>query len=144
MHTGSCLCGNVRYEVRGNLGPGFYCHCSRCRKAGGSAFAANVLVATKDFVVVSGKESLKDFSTAEGVHRLFCGNCGSPIISRRDSLPDVVRVRMGTFDTPPAQGPGAHIYVGSKAAWHEILDQLPQHPERPPTGAGNPPQAPRP
>lgn len=138
MHAGSCLCGKVRYEVRGNFGQGFYCHCSRCRKASGSAFAANVLAAAADFVVVSGKESLKDFGTAEGVHRFFCGNCGSPIISRRDSLPDVVRVRMGTLDTPLAQGPGSHIFVGSKAAWHEIHDGLPQHADRPPA---NPPQA---
>lgn len=144
MHAGSCLCGNVKYEVRGSFGPGFYCHCSRCRKASGSAFASNILAATNDFVIVSGEESLKCFSTAEGVHRLFCGNCGSPIISRRDSLPDVVRVRMGTLDTPLAQGPGAHIYVGSKATWHVIHDQLPQYPERSLTGANNSLQARRP
>ena len=135
MHSGSCLCGNVKYEVRGNLGAGFYCHCSRCRKASGSAFASNVIAAASEFVIVSGEESLKCFSTVEGSHRYFCGNCGSPIISRRDILPDVVRVRMGTLDSPLSQGPAAHIYVGSKAPWHKIHDQLPQHEERPPTGA---------
>ncbi|AXQ30547.1 GFA family protein [Solimonas sp. K1W22B-7] len=132
MLHGSCLCGNIRYEIRGDPGPAYYCHCSRCRKAGGSAFASNAVVAAQDFVIVSGQDSLKTFSTKEGVHRDFCGNCGSPLISRRDALPDMVRVRMGTIDTPLQQGPGAHIYVASKADWHAIHDTLPQYPERPP------------
>ena len=131
MHTGSCLCGAVKYEVRGDLGPAVYCHCSRCRKASGSAFGSNAVVAAKDFVVVEGDDSLKTFSTPQGVHRMFCANCGSPIISRRDILPDVLRLRLGTLDTPVPAAPSAHIFVASKAAWWEIRDQLPQHPERP-------------
>jgi hypothetical protein len=66
-----------------------------------------------------------------GVHRFFCSNCGSPIISTRDTLPDIVRVRLGTRDTPLAGPPSAHIFVGSKAEWWQIRDQLPQHLERP-------------
>lgn len=131
MHSGSCLCGAVKYEVRGDFQSAVYCHCSRCRKAGGSAFAANAVAAARDFVVVQGQASLKTFSTPAGVHRAFCSNCGSPIISSRDSLPDVVRVRLGTLDTPIARGPGAHIFAGSKAEWFEIRDDLPQHAERP-------------
>jgi hypothetical protein len=131
MQTGSCLCGAVKYEVRGDLQQTLYCHCGRCRKASGSAFATNALVATKDFVVVQGEDTLKKFSTPAGVHRYFCGNCGSPIISSRDSMPDIVRVRVGTLDTPVKTPPSAHIFVGSKAVWWEIRDPLPQHAERP-------------
>jgi hypothetical protein len=131
MHTGSCLCGAVRYEVRGDLGTAVYCHCSRCRKASGSAFGSNAVVAVKDFVVVKGEDSLKTFSTPQGVHRMFCANCGSPIISRRDSFPDVLRLRLGTLDTAVPAAPSAHIFVASKAEWWEIRDQLPQHAERP-------------
>jgi len=131
MHTGSCLCGAVKYEVRGDLQQTLYCHCQRCRKASGSAFATNAVVAAKDFVVVAGEAALKKFSTPAGVHRSFCGNCGAPIISSRDSLPEVVRVRVGTLDTPVTTPPSAHIFVGSKAPWWEIRDQLPQHAERP-------------
>jgi hypothetical protein len=131
MHTGSCLCGTVKYEVRGDLGTAVYCHCSRCRKASGSAFGSNAVVAVKDFAVVKGEDSLKTFSTPQGVHRMFCANCGSPIISRRDSLPDVLRLRLGTLDTAVPAAPSAHIFVASKAEWWEIRDQLPQHAERP-------------
>lgn len=86
MHTGSCLCGAVRYEIRGDIGPGFYCHCSRCRKAGGSAFASNAVVAADDFVVTAGADALKTFVADTGLHRSFCANCGSPIISRREGV----------------------------------------------------------
>jgi hypothetical protein len=121
----------VKYEINGELGPAYYCHCSRCRKASGSAFASNAVVAAKDFVFVQGEESLTTFRTSEGVQRMFCSRCGSPILSRRDSHPEVMRVRLGTLDTPLPAGPGAHIYVASKADWFEIHDQLPQHPDRP-------------
>ena len=72
------------------------------------------------------------FNANLGVQRYFCGQCGSPILSKRDAQPEVVRVRMGTLDTPVAAGPGAHIFVGSKAEWDVIRDDLPQHQERPP------------
>lgn len=132
MHIGSCLCGTVRYEIRGDIGPGFYCHCSRCRKASGSAFASNAVVAADDFVVTAGQEALKTFVADSGLHRSFCGNCGSPILSQREGLPQV-RVRLGTLDSPLEQGPQAHIYVDSSAGWCELPDDgLPRYPEAPP------------
>lgn len=131
MHQGSCLCGEVRYEIRGELGPAFYCHCSRCRKASGSAFASNAVVAAADFVLVAGEQALRTYVADSGLSRQFCGQCGSPIVSQRPGLP-LVRVRMGTLDSEVTQGPQAHIYVGSKAPWFDILDDRPQHQDRPP------------
>ena len=130
MHTGSCLCGTVKFEIRGELGPAFFCHCSRCRKASGSAFASNVVVAERDFVIVEGDASLRSFQSSPEMRRTFCSNCGSPIMSQRGNLPQV-RVRMGTLDSPLARGPGDHIFVASKADWFEIHDNLPQHADRP-------------
>lgn len=131
MHKGSCLCGAVEYEITGPLGPVVSCHCSRCRKASGSAFNAMSPVAAADFRITKGQESLRDYRNDAGVHRLFCGTCGSPIIGKRDSMPDSVRVRIGTLDTPVNGKISAHIFVGSKAEWYEILDDMPQHDERP-------------
>lgn len=131
MHAGSCLCGAVRYEIRGGIGPGFYCHCSRCRKASGSAFASNAVVAAEDFVVVEGGDVLRTFTAATGLDRAFCSRCGSPVYSRRPGVPQV-RVRLGTLDTSLADGPRAHIHVASKAEWWEIRDELPQYPASPP------------
>ena len=131
MHKGTCLCGAVEYEIIGPLGRVLLCHCSRCRKANGSAFSAISPVATSDFRIIKGQESLRSYSTDAGVHRMFCGTCGSQIIGKRDSMPETVRVRIGTLDTPLESGISAHIFVGSKAEWYEIHDDLPQHEERP-------------
>ena len=131
MHKGSCLCGAVEYEITGSLDSIVYCHCSRCRKANGSAFAAVSPVAASDFRIIKGQESLRSYLTDAGVHRVFCGTCGSPIIGKRDSAPETVRVRIGTLDTPLDTKVSAHIFVGSKAEWYEILDGMPQHDERP-------------
>ena len=130
MHKGSCLCGAVKYEVRGTLGAAIYCHCSLCRKATGTAFATNAPVAAGDFVISEGESTLTSFDSSPGVHRFFCSNCGSPLFSRRDSMPQVVRLRLGTLDTPLPAPPTAHYFVASKADWYEIHDDLPQFSER--------------
>jgi hypothetical protein len=130
MYKGSCLCGAIAYEITGEIGPIIYCHCTRCRKANGSAFATNAPVAAADFHITRGDESLRSFSTPSGVHRVFCSLCGSPIISKRDAAPDVVRVRIGTLDTLLDARPTSHIYARSKAEWFDIHDVLPQAAER--------------
>jgi hypothetical protein len=131
MHRGSCLCGAVSYEIEGDLGDGYYCHCSRCRKASGSAFAANAKILPAQFKLISGYEALKTyFHEATGLKRKFCSNCGSPIVSERTS-PPVMAVRLGTIDTPLLKGPIGHIFVGSKPEWSQITDELPCYPERP-------------
>lgn len=132
LYRGSCLCGKVRYVIDGELGPIVYCHCSMCRKAQGSAYATNAPVDASTFHVASGADALTDYATPDGKHRVFCRHCGSPLISRLDSDPDTVRIRIGTLDTPIAARPVAHIYATSKAEWDTILDDLPQYQGREP------------
>ncbi len=129
MLEGSCLCGAVSYEIDGELGPIVCCHCSMCRKAQGSAFAANAPVDASRFRLVRGADALRSYRSSPGKVRCFCGNCGSPIYSRREASPDVLRLRIGTLDTRIAARPVAHIHVASKAEWYELLDDLPRHPE---------------
>ena len=131
MHKGSCLCGAVTYEINGDLGPVILCHCSRCRKANGTAFNAASLVKKAELRIITGVDHLTDFESAPGVGRVFCKACGSPLYSRRDTMPDSVRLRVGTLDTPVPGKPSAHIFVDSKAEWYEIHDAAPQYPERP-------------
>lgn len=132
MHVGSCLCGAVRYEVHGELGPITVCHCRRCQKATGSAFNAVAPIATDDLHLLSGKDALAEHESSPGVHRVFCGRCGSPLYSRRDAMPDMLRLRLGTLDTPVSGTPGKHIYTAYKAGWFDIHDDAPQFPEQAP------------
>jgi hypothetical protein len=127
MLQGSCLCGAVRYEVEGELGPIVLCHCSMCRKAQGSAFAATAPVEAARFRVVSGADALTGYASSPQKRRWFCSRCGSPIYSRHDARPEVVRLRIGTLDTRIAARPSAHIHVASKSEWFEILDDRPRY-----------------
>lgn len=129
MHRGSCLCGGIAYEVSGELGDFGYCHCTSCRKASGSAFGANTPVDRSAFHLVRGADLLRDYESSPGKHRVFCSRCGSPIYAFLDKTPDVLRVRMGSLDTPFDKKPRAHTFVSDKATWEPIEGEIPQFPE---------------
>ncbi len=132
MIRGSCLCGGIRYEYDGDIEEISICHCSQCRKAQGSAFAAVSPLASARFKLISGAELLKEFRATPGKARVFCANCGSPIYSAKDDLPEVKRLRLGTVDTPFVCSNTYHIFVGSKAPWLDFNDTYPRFAERKP------------
>lgn len=122
---GSCLCGSVRYEIRGPLSGALNCHCSQCRKAHGAAFRSRAAVRASDFVWLSGEDLVTYFESSPGNHRGFCKVCGANLISRFDDRNDY-GLALGTLDDDPGLKPALHVFVGSKASWHEITDGLPQ------------------
>jgi hypothetical protein len=130
MYRGSCLCGAIQYEATA-VGAIAVCHCKRCRKANGTAFNAIVPVNAPDFRFICGASSLAKFESSPGVGRYFCEICGSPIYSRRDAMPELLRLRIGTLDTPLTEKPTVHIFVGSKAEWYDLHDDAPKFEERP-------------
>ncbi|MHB1946437.1 MAG: GFA family protein [Metallibacterium sp.] len=135
MLRGSCACGRVRYEIRGNLlGPVTYCHCWRCRKHSGSSFGTTAGVAASDFVVVAGEELLSDWESSHGVRRYFASCCGSPIFKRDEADPTFLGFRLGTLDSDPHVSVEVHFMVGSKAPWVDIRDSLPQDAQGVPFG----------
>ena len=127
MHTGSCLCTGVRFEVAGPLAPIEVCHCSQCRKAQGGPVGTNLPVRRADFRLLSGEHLLKRFTSSPGKRRVFCGECGSPVYSERDSLPDVIRLRAGLLDEPVRAVLAFQAHVASKAGWWPLIEGLPQH-----------------
>jgi hypothetical protein len=130
--TGSCLCGGIRYEITGELGDFGYCHCTSCRKASGSAHGANTPVDRARFHLRSGASLLKEYESSPGKLRVFCSHCGSPIYAYRTASADVLRVRLGSLDTPFTKHPRAHSWVSDKAAWEPIEGSIPQFAEWPP------------
>jgi hypothetical protein len=131
MYTGSCLCGGVQFRISAELGPIELCYCRQCRKASGTAFASNASAPASAFHVTRGAELLSSFESSPGEERVFCVRCGSPIISRKNSAPEVVRVRVGSINEPLLVCPAAHYYVASKCNWWQIGDGLPQFMEEP-------------
>ena len=127
IYKGGCLCGKVRFEISGKIQNIVYCHCSRCRKAQGSAFATNGNVDAEKFIFISGEEAMTGYESTPGQTKYFCQHCGSPIISKSLSNPDKVRVRLGVIESNINERPAAHIFTTSKANWEEISDDLPQY-----------------
>ena len=124
--TANCLCGGVQILVSGKVGPLVHCHCTRCQKASGTAFSSNVNVRREYWRFTAGEELVREFESSPGVYRAFCRKCGSPIYSRWDAQPDMLRLRLGLVNEDPGRRPLAHFWVESKPAWFEITDALPQ------------------
>jgi hypothetical protein len=128
-HFGSCLCGGVALKINGPLAPIRICHCSQCRKAQGGPIATNIPVAVSDLEIQDENGFIRVYESSPDKERLFCGRCGSPILSRRHSIPDVVRVRAGLLSEPVHATLDLHAYTGSMASWWTLDDDLPKHEE---------------
>ena len=129
MADGQCLCGKVRYEVSGSLGDVRYCHCSRCRRATGSAFSANAKIPARRFALLAGQERVREYEEKAGTFRAFCASCGSPIYARLDREPEHIRVRLGGLSGELDARITAHVWLSSKSSWYEIADSLPRYSE---------------
>ena len=127
MPRGSCLCGTVQFESNGPLEAIDHCHCSMCRRSHGAAFATYGRVSKANYRITSGEEHLKDYASSDVVTRSFCDRCGSSLLFQHSAMPDFNFIPVGTLDDDPGARPEAHIFVGSKASWYEIMDDLPQH-----------------
>src|SRR5258706_1322672 len=137
---GSCLCGGVKFQTPGPLSHLLNCHCSKCRKQHGAAFRSRARVRPEDFRWLQGEELVSYFESSPGFHRGFCSRCGSPIVNRAAPNYAYASVRgsdlgvpLGILDDHPRVRPEQHIFVGSKAPWFEITDDLPQYEGYPPS-----------
>lgn len=133
MISGGCLCGKIRYQVNGKLSGAQNCHCEVCRKAHGAAFGTFTVARMKDFQWVSGEDELRGYHSSAGFTRQFCPHCGSQLTTLEDWNPQGITISAGSLDDDVALTVEGHMYVGSKAKWHEICDDLPQAEKWPPS-----------
>ena len=126
--SGSCLCGEVTYQYVGSIKIFQYCHCSRCQKFTGSAYASNIIIDPAQFQWLTGKEYLGRFELSEAKYfaTTFCTICGS-------SLPwltkcgDAIVIPAGTLDNDPMEKPIHNIFITDKAPWFEEVCNLKQY-----------------
>jgi hypothetical protein len=124
--TGRCLCGAVRYEVRGPLRDVLVCHCVECRRWSGhlGAFSA----AREDDLVLLDDHALRWIDSPESDRRArrgFCGECGSSLFWRA-AEGDRIHIAAGTLDRPTGLRVGGHGGVPEDVDWDEPLDGLPR------------------
>ena len=136
MISGGCLCGAVRFDVEGTLSGIWFCHCSKCRRASGSAFQPACVCERDAFRWIGSAATLSEFRMSPGYRRAFCARCGSPAPLMLEHAP-LVWLPAGAFDGDPGIRPTHHIFVGSKAPWFEITDALPQYDAHAPTKASS-------
>jgi len=124
----SCLCGGITWEIDGPLDRMSHCHCSRCRKAHGAAFATYAMAPAAAFRLRGGP--IGRWESSPGFFRGFCARCGSVVPG--DPFEGTVFLPAGNLDGDPGVRPQAHIFAASKAGWYDIPDALPRFDAYPP------------
>ena len=129
MLRGRCACTAVAFEVSDEFVAAYNCHCSNCRALTGSAFLPWGEIGREKLAITKGGSSLHRIGEQDGHHAMRCGECGSLVYWT--GYQGRVRIPYGSLVDAPSRRPEAHMFVGSKAEWYEILDDLPQHDEYP-------------
>jgi hypothetical protein len=128
--TGECFCAAVKYQIKGSLRNTRSCHCSRCRKAFSSQASAYAEVEPGAFKWVSGENCLTSYESQLGFGLQFCKICGSTMCGIYKG--EIHGVTLGCVNGNPDIEIGMHIFVGSKAKWEKIPDNVVQFQEGPP------------
>jgi hypothetical protein len=124
LHHGACLCGQVRFTVRGALAAPWACHCVQCRKQSGHYWASTEV--PRERLVLQGEEHLRWYQSSAKVRRGFCQHCGS-FLFWDPPHKDWTSVAMGAFDGPTQTQLARHIFVASQGDYYTLNDGVPQN-----------------
>ncbi len=127
MIKGRCECARVQYEIDDELVNFCHCHCSICRKLHGAPYVTWGGVARDKFTYTSGEKDLRAYAFSDNADSIFCGVCGSRLLVDYKPEADMLYITLGTVIGDVDCPPGFHQFVGSKAPWFEITDDLPQY-----------------
>lgn len=122
-HRGQCLCGAVRYGVKGALRPVIACHCSQCRRATGNYMTATA--APRETLTIEGSQNITWFTSSDTARRGFCKICGSNLFWQGKGLP-YTSIAAGSLDNPTGLSLDRHIYVADKGDYYRIADGVAQ------------------
>lgn len=124
--TGHCLCGSVSYLFDAQPETVVLCHCAHCQRHSGAAFSVNVLVSRDALEIKGTPKSYRTVGAENGNlrDRLFCGECGTPILTILHERPDLVIVKAGTLDDPTGLEPSAEVW------WRRAQDWIEPAPDR--------------
>ena len=135
--TGGCLCGGIRYSVGAPVDKIIACHCTHCQKASGSGASHNAVVPTGAVTFTAGKPKRFADTAQSGniLNRYFCADCGSPIYSQREKVPDMMVLKVGTLDDPRDLKLVMNIWTNSARPWMHRDPAVEHHPENRPVKA---------
>lgn len=122
--TGSCHCGSVQFELKGNPKLTVNCHCDECKKRNGSAFSTYMAVSDGDFVLTKGELSLKKYEIKSVGIKYFCSECGSPIYNNNYRFPGLYMLFYGAFKQPENYKPSYNVFCESKHNWVDAISDI--------------------
>lgn len=115
-HHGGCLCGGVRYTVRGPLRDVVICHCERCRRTHGHAGAYSACAAGD---LDLGHARTLRWYEADERSRGFCSECGASLFWRAAGR-DTISISAGTLDPPTGLRTVAQVYTEGRSDYYEL------------------------
>ena len=124
LHSGSCLCGTITFEVNCKIPQPDVCHCTKCRKNSGHCFASTDI--PKSLINIRGDSYISWYFSSEKIRRGFCRICGSSLFWEPIHR-DWIAVAMGAFDGPTNTSLKMNIFIAEKGDYYEITDGVPQH-----------------
>ncbi|KJZ00857.1 MULTISPECIES: GFA family protein [Pseudoalteromonas] len=121
---GSCLCAQVRFEIKGEFSHFYLCHCSHCRKDSGSAHGANLFSNSATLTWLSGEPLVRHYQLPHSAHcKSFCSRCGSALPMYQQQG-DILVVPAGSLDDDPNINVTAHIFYADKARWEKGFEDI--------------------
>ena len=135
--TGGCMCGAIRYTVSAPITELRACHCTNCQKGSGTGAAENAVIPSAAFRLEKGtlKRYASRADSGRTLYRYFCGDCGSPIYSQRETMPEMIALRVGALDHAGDMKITTNIWTRSARPWAYIdpaSKQVPGQPDAPP------------
>lgn len=108
---GSCLCGQIKYEVACFDPEISNCHCAMCRKFHGAAYATYGKVQRQDFRWLQGQALILTYQSSITAERGFCKCCGSSLYYKFIDQDDQISIAIGTLDEEPSRSVDNSIFV---------------------------------
>ena len=132
--TGGCLCGAIRYSISQPVETISACHCTHCQKASGTGASYNAIVPTSAVTFTAGKTKVYKDTAESGntLYRHFCGDCGSPMYSQREKMPEMMVLKVGTLDDSSGLKLTTNIWTRSARPWMHIDPGATNHPQNRP------------
>jgi ADP-ribosyl-[dinitrogen reductase] hydrolase len=127
MH-GSCLCGEIAYEIDRLDSEIQHCACHSCRKAHAAAFNSSAAVLREHFRWLRGEALLSHYESSPGKTRHFCSRCGTQLVAERTGQAHWI-LRVATLDDDPGARPTGTIWQSHAVPWLAHGDDLPAYPE---------------
>lgn len=130
MITGTCLCEKIQFQAEPIEGMVFNCHCTRCQRSHGAAFATQAFVAPLTVKFLKGENLIKEYQSTGGI-RVFCAECGARLMNRSRDKTSYTSVAVASLQEKDTLQPVADCFTAHKITWCPLDDQIKKYQDLP-------------